>query len=251
MHDSVIQALPDFSERVLQILSERNLDEANTRTLVVHPLLERLGWDHTDPTEVVTEYPMDSDVVLSKADYALLDTSGSAAVVVEVKPPTKSLGNASKQVREYMRLFGAEYGLCTNARMFRLYQSNGTYQHPEEALVMTASIEEPEKLNSLEFIHKSRFSDDSGDSPRPAVDEYPGVLKNKSDHLKCVYDVLAENGEVEPSALYSEYRARMGELAYSDRTVRNYINELQKYDLVAKKNGRQNRIYIFNPTHEQ
>lgn len=50
-------------------LRRRELKETPTRTMVIDPLLEVLGWDVRDPDEVQLEYPT---VDGKSVDYALL-----------------------------------------------------------------------------------------------------------------------------------------------------------------------------------
>ena len=67
-------------------------------------------------------------------------------------------------------------------------------------------------------------------------------LESLTDHQRTVYDVIKEYGEISPNDLYSEYRTRM-ENPKSDRTVRNYLKKMQRYNLVTAEGSTQDRLY--------
>ena len=54
--------------------------EALTRYALIDPLLRELGWDTSDPTQVVPEYPTSG----GRADYSLL-ADGQPRMMVEAK----------------------------------------------------------------------------------------------------------------------------------------------------------------------
>jgi orc1/cdc6 family replication initiation protein len=67
-------------------------------------------------------------------------------------------------------------------------------------------------------------------------------LESLTDHQRVVYDVIKEYGELSPNDLYSEYRNR-AENPKSDRTVRNYLKKMQRYNLVTAEGSTQDRLY--------
>jgi Cdc6-like AAA superfamily ATPase len=66
-----------------------------------------------------------------------------------------------------------------------------------------------------------------------------GMLK---DHQRVLYEILQEHGELEPGELYGRYSERVDE-PRSDRTVRNYLNKLEHYDLVVGEGEKRGRTY--------
>ena len=67
-------------------------------------------------------------------------------------------------------------------------------------------------------------------------------LESLTDHQRTVYDVIKDYGEISPNDLYSEYRTRM-ENPKSDRTVRNYLKKMKRYNLVTAEGSTQDRLY--------
>ena len=76
----LIQAIEKIRQRI-PALRRHSLKETPTRTIVIDPLLEALGWDVRDPDEVQLEYPtVDGKFV----DYAL-KLNKKAVLLVEAK----------------------------------------------------------------------------------------------------------------------------------------------------------------------
>jgi orc1/cdc6 family replication initiation protein len=67
-------------------------------------------------------------------------------------------------------------------------------------------------------------------------------LESLTDHQRAVYDVIKEYGEIAPSELYQEYKTRVKN-PKSDRTIRNYLQKMKRYNLVRAEGSTQDRIY--------
>ena len=67
-------------------------------------------------------------------------------------------------------------------------------------------------------------------------------LESLTDHQRAVYDVIDECGEIAPGDVYHEYRNRV-ENPKSDRTIRNYLQKMQQYNLVTAEGTTQDRVY--------
>lgn len=95
--------------------------EFETREKIIRPFLETLGWRVTDE-HVKIEY----EDVGHRVDYALFDDlDGSPKVCVEAKRVHTPLGREERnQVKQYMRTFGAPYGILTNGKQVVIYQAS-------------------------------------------------------------------------------------------------------------------------------
>lgn len=64
--------------------------EVRTRYALVDPILQALGWNLTDPSEVQVEYETTTDQSQPcRVDYARLSTTGKPVILVEAKPLPK------------------------------------------------------------------------------------------------------------------------------------------------------------------
>lgn len=67
-------------------------------------------------------------------------------------------------------------------------------------------------------------------------------VEDLTQHQQAVFQVIAEEGEITPGDLYEEYQSRV-EDPKSDRTVRDYLNKLERYDLVVAEGSTRDRVY--------
>jgi len=67
-------------------------------------------------------------------------------------------------------------------------------------------------------------------------------LDSLTEHQRVVYEVIEEYGEIAPGDLYHEYRTRI-ENPKSDRTIRNYLKKMVRYNLVTTEGSTRDRVY--------
>ncbi|MBI3923677.1 MAG: hypothetical protein HY318_19815 [Armatimonadetes bacterium] len=98
-----------------------SLKETPTRTIIIDPLLEALGWDVRDPDEVQLEYPT---VDGKSVDYALM-INGKPTLLVEAKSLDDALNDvkAITQVVGYAANDGIVWCVLTNGVKWKVYRS--------------------------------------------------------------------------------------------------------------------------------
>ncbi len=102
-------------------LRKHGLKETPTRTIVIDPLLEALGWDVRDPDEVELEYPT---VDGKSVDYAL-KLNKKCVLLVEAKPFDDPLDDvkAITQVVAYAANDGIVWCILTSGLKWKVYRS--------------------------------------------------------------------------------------------------------------------------------
>ncbi len=92
--------------------------EALTRYGLIDPLLRGLGWDTSDPAQVVVEYRS----AAGSADYALFGQSSTPTVIVEAKKLGTQLdAKVLLQVTGYCQQAGIPYAAITDGQHWELY----------------------------------------------------------------------------------------------------------------------------------
>jgi DNA replicative helicase MCM subunit Mcm2 (Cdc46/Mcm family) len=163
-----IEAFVSTAEGV--VATGQDLDEANTKAKILTPLVRTLGWPVHDNTEVLLEYSGE-DQFKDRVDYALFDADDLYAVI-EAKQIGQLLSEYDSQIRRYMRLYGAEWGLLTNGEDYRIFRSE---DNADELLVESLSLAD---LPTSEYLqHLSRDSVRGGD-------ETPELVNRLSDAKK-------------------------------------------------------------------
>ncbi len=114
----------------LSSLRRCSLKETPTRTIVIDPLLEALGWDVRDPNEVQLEYPT---VDGKSVDYAL-KLNRKPVLLVEAKALDDALEDvkAVTQVVNYANNDGVVWCILTNGMKWRIYRSVEKSPAPEK-----------------------------------------------------------------------------------------------------------------------
>jgi len=67
-------------------------------------------------------------------------------------------------------------------------------------------------------------------------------LDKLTEEQQVVYDIIAKTGEIAPSNLYEEYRSRV-ENPKTDRTIRNYLEKMERYNLIRAEGENRGRTY--------
>jgi predicted transport protein len=97
-------------------------NEANTKALLIEPMLQALGWDTADLNQVEREYRVYDNTSL---DYAL-KADGQPRLFIEAKGVAKDLGDKSfiAQAINYANNEGVLWCVLTNGLSYRVYKTN-------------------------------------------------------------------------------------------------------------------------------
>ena len=98
--NKLIQTI-EMVRQKLPVLRRHSLKETPTRTIVIDPLLESLGWDVRDPDEVQLEYPtvdgksVDYALKLNRRPVLLVEAKALDDALDDVKAITQVVGYAA------------------------------------------------------------------------------------------------------------------------------------------------------------
>lgn len=135
-------ALEEFVQRSRHIITTTDgLNESNTQAKILTPFLHVLGWNVFGP-DVQLEYSGSDEEVGGSADYALLDRDGRPVVIVEAKRVARSLDPHLGQLKEYMRVFGADWGVLSNGDRYLMLRADEDSSSPHEHQVLDCRLEE-------------------------------------------------------------------------------------------------------------
>jgi predicted type IV restriction endonuclease len=115
--DDLVQVIETIQQRIRDHGDSLRQNETRTRMALIDPLLQALGWDVADPGVVLAEY----DLSGQRADYALLNDSGSPATFVEAKKLGESLISHRMQMVNYANMSGVPYAGLTDGNNWELY----------------------------------------------------------------------------------------------------------------------------------
>jgi predicted type IV restriction endonuclease len=99
--------------------------EATTKTALVQPFIQALGYDVSDPNEVKAEYNLDLDGVgPSKIDYAIFKNN-EVKILIECKSCNTDISKATyKKLKTYFAFTKVKFGILTNGITYRFYSES-------------------------------------------------------------------------------------------------------------------------------
>lgn len=136
-----LDELRSFSARVSKLKESISTEEA-TKTSIVLPFFQLLGYDIFNPVEFTPEFTADTGTKKGeKVDYAILQ-NGDPIMIVEVKPVTAELN--TKHINQLFRYFSvtkAKFGILTNGIIYKFY----------------SDLEEMNKMDFTPFLEVNLF----------------------------------------------------------------------------------------------
>lgn len=96
--------------------------EEATKTALIMPFIQALGYNVFDPAEVVPEFVCDVGIKKGeKIDYAIM-RDGKPCILIEAKPCTVDLDDAHfSQLYRYFNVTEARFGILTNGMVYRFF----------------------------------------------------------------------------------------------------------------------------------
>ncbi len=122
--------MQDLLDRVRERLVDgAYINEAAVSHGILVPLLQRLGWDCSDPDQVIPEYSSGR----GRVDFALCTAGRRPAVFIEVKGVGRSV-DGDRQLFEYAFHEGVPICLLTDGRDWSFYLPSGQGSYDERRL---------------------------------------------------------------------------------------------------------------------
>lgn len=134
--------LSNLASRVQKQVSFIQTEEA-TKTAIVMPFINSLGYNVFDPTEVIPEFVCDIGTKKGeKIDYAIM-RDGKPIMLIECKPVGGDLNiNHASQLFRYFHVTEARIAILTNGIIYRLF----------------TDLEQPNKMDERPFLEFDLFN---------------------------------------------------------------------------------------------
>ena len=211
-------ALAGTVEKVLETakkLKSSGGNEANTKALLIEPLLASLGWDTADLDQVEREYRVFDGTSL---DYAL-KVEGEPRLFVEAKAVAKALDDKAfiSQTVNYANNEGVVWCVLTNGLAYRVYKTNEPVGM-EEKLLFEVDLTEAEEGSVSEVAHSLELMS------RESLAE--AALENWGEQVftdKRVRDALVSLASKPPPQLLSLLEGKLGKPAVSAASLKESL----------------------------
>ena len=160
----------DFVEKLQTLAAEIRRkrryakNEAATRSYLVDPFIQTLGYNVQNPDDVEPEFTADLVSYSEKVDYALKQ-NGKPIILVEVKPATVSLTHEhTKQLQRYFSTkLDVQIGILTNGLECRFYSDLDKPNVMDDQPFLTINLQQIDgrEAAQLNIFLKSEFDVDS------------------------------------------------------------------------------------------
>ena len=169
-----------------------NMSEADTKSIIVEPLLELLGWNVRDIDDVEREFLVPGGKYGERVDMAL-KVHGKPALFIEAKAVRVDLEDKmAQQVINYAIMGNVEWCMLTNGRELRLYNAFWRVKGIEERLFMRLRLEDYVKnIDRLMLLSKESLK--TGRLMEEGMQVYVGKLTSlwlRENEEKIVEEVL-------------------------------------------------------------
>ena len=175
----------DFADKIQEISSHipeklPNIQsEETTKTVLVLPFIQALGYDIFDPKEVKGEFTLDmGGVKADRIDYAIFKDN-EAKILIECKSCDTDLNKATfKQLKKYFAFTNAKFGILTNGIKYRFF----------------SDLENPGKMDDAPFLELDMLNIKDPVVARVKTFSNPIDEKKASeiaDELKCKSEIRA------------------------------------------------------------
>ena len=116
-----IDQLKQFSSRIEKMQDSIQTEEA-TKTSMIMPFFQMLGYDVFNPLEFVPEFTADFGIKKGeKVDYAIMNENQQPIILIEAKCHGEDLGSHGSQLFRYFTTTPAKFGILTNGIIYRFY----------------------------------------------------------------------------------------------------------------------------------
>jgi hypothetical protein len=150
--------IKQLSDRIEKLKDNLQTEEA-TKTALIMPFLQALGYDVFNPLEVVPEYTCDIGTKKGeKIDYAILK-DGSPAILIECKHWGRDLTLHDNQLLRYFNVSPAKFGLLTNGIVYKFYTDLESENKMDEKPFLEVNLIDIKEhhIDELKKFHKSYF----------------------------------------------------------------------------------------------
>lgn len=109
----------------------QRLNEATTRTVLIDPILQALGWNVSDPSLVELERPITSGTLTGRLDYLLNTDNSDKPIVIEAKKLGEQLEKYFPQIITYACTLKIENLFLTDGlKWFHFNEVSSSSQNP-------------------------------------------------------------------------------------------------------------------------
>lgn len=143
-----------------QTIKDKLLTEESTKTSLIMPFFQTLGYDVFNPSEFVPEFVSDIGIKKGeKIDYAIMDNE-QPIILIEAKSIKDNLTTHGSQLFRYFHTSSAKFAILTNGVVYQFFTDLDAPNKMDEKPFFTFNLEKIKDSSLSELI---KFKKDSFD----------------------------------------------------------------------------------------
>lgn len=249
------EKIKNFATRILEIKESIKTEEA-TKTSIIMPFFQLLGYDVFNPKEFTPEYIADVGIKKGeKVDYAIV-LNEEVVMLIEAKAVTEKLEKHDSQLFRYFGTSKAKFAILTNGITYKFYTDLEKTNVMDDTPFLEINIE---NINEQEIQELKKFQKDNFDIEEIISTasnlKYLGLIKKvlkeefsnpSDDFVKLILNEGVYEG-VKTGAIVDKYKPIL------KKSIASYLNELVNGRLqnAMKNDDETNDDIIINIKEEE
>ena len=222
------EKIKNFSKRIEDLKSNIKTEEA-TKTSIIMPFFQLLGYDVFNPNEFTPEYVADVGIKKGeKVDYAIV-LNDEVVMLIEAKSINENLAKHDSQLFRYFGTSKAKFAILTNGLIYRFYTDLEKANVMDSAPFLEINLENlsDNDIQELRKFQKKNFDIDKIFSTASDL-KYLGIMKkvlkeefsNPSDEfVKLILNKEIYEG-TKTATVIEKFKPLL------KKSINSYINEL-------------------------
>lgn len=172
------EELNKYIVRVAQLKDSLKTEES-TKTSLIMPFFQMLGYDVFNPLEFCPEFTADVGIKKGeKVDYAILQ-DGNPIILIECKSCNEKLDNHASQLFRYFGTTTAKFGILTNGTVFQFFTDLEEKNKMDLSPFLEINIEDIKEyqFNELKKFCKTDFDSEKISSTASSL-KYTNLIKD-------------------------------------------------------------------------
>jgi hypothetical protein len=220
-------SIKQISERIENLKANLPTEEA-TKTALIMPFINALGYDIFNPLEVLPEMSCDIGTKKGeKIDYAILK-DGEPIILIECKHWEQDLNLHDNQLLRYFNVSKAKFGVLTNGIIYRFYTDLAEPNIMDDKPFLEVNLLDLKdtQIEELKKFHRSYFDVDTILSSASEL-KYTGELKTaiSKEFASPTPDLVKYFGKQVYDGVFTP-KVLEQFTSLVKRSINNYINDI-------------------------
>lgn len=229
-----IDELRQFSKRI-EGIKDKIMTEEATKTSMIMPFFQLLGYDVFNPNEFVPEFTADVGIKKGeKVDYAIM-RDNNPVILIEAKWCGENLDKHDSQLFRYFGTTSAKFAILTNGLIYRFYTDLDEQNKMDTKPFLEVNLLDIKEsyINELKKFHKQSFDIDTIFNTASELKYSSEIIKYMTLQLKSPEDEFVKfiSGKVYSGVKTQNVITRFREIVR--KSMNQFVTELMNEKITS------------------